>query len=759
MQRRVPGSVSAKTTVSVPVELALDLAKSTDGCKPAASSLSDEHLEQRPSGWCGLSRWVWVCILVLVLLTVGVIGIAAGSTFPPPGISCTPDVEGRVGEPQFQRFDSCTAMARELKAGSCGWNLNYGFGSPDAVALESQASTASGSSQATVSSSSSPGPSSASGSGYSSTNVQEEGVDEMDIVKTDGRYVYTLSGGYGALSLVITDVQPANSSHVVVRVDLQAMHGLSHAEGMFVSGDRLLVVGRSTHLLSVDVPASAFLAPTTSRRYSFTATTVTIFDISDRAVPVVLRRVDVEGYSLAARMINREVFVVIGSWPHWYAYDVEPSQTISEDLVPFTRDDAGGAAMPSQSRVSSQGAPFTPITDCEQVGWVNTINADTTVTVVGFSLVPGGELLQLRSDTVAGRGFNVYASPTAIYVASGNFNWQQERTVVLVFDLVPGDYGAATKRGPGAAFRGIGSVPGTILSQWSMDEGADGSLRIATHTNQLSMSVRRWVRNGVNNVFVVNATATTGAALSAAGARVLPTVGALTGLAPGETIKASRFIGDRLYLVTFVRVDPLFVIDLSNASQPIVLGELKIPGFSEYLHPVNATHLIGVGHDTDLIHGRTVTTGVKLSLFNVGDVSQPREAYFTVVGGRGSTSEVLDDHKAFLFDAQRQLVALPLTYYTDMFPSYGSRTFMGALVFRLSPSSFDVVGGITHVDGGAWPPPSGFVCGCSFERRVRRSLFIGDNLFTISGQAMAVNSLVPATLLEQVATVELVAPP
>ena len=232
-------------------------------------------------------------------------------------------------------------------------------------------------------------------------------------------------------------------------------------------------------------------------------------------------------------------------------------QTISEDLVPFTRDDAGGAAMPSQSRVSSQGAPFTPITDCEQVGWVNTINADTTVTVVGFSLVPGGELLQLRSDTVAGRGFNVYASPTAIYVASGNFNWQQERTVVLVFDLVPGDYGAATKRGPGAAFRGIGSVPGTILSQWSMDEGADGSLRIATHTNQLSMSVRRWVRNGVNNVFVVNATATTGAALSAAGARILPTVGALTGLAPGETIKASRFIGDRLYLVTFVRVGRL----------------------------------------------------------------------------------------------------------------------------------------------------------------------------------------------------------
>ena len=83
----------------------------------------------------------------------------------------------------------------------------------------------------------------------------------------------------------------------------------------------------------------------------------------------------------------------------------------------------------------------------------------------------------------------------------------------------------------------------------------------------------------------------------------------------------------------------------------------------------------------------------------------------------------------------------------------------GALVFRLSPSSFDVVGGITHVDGGAWPPPGGFVCGCSFERRVRRSFFIGDNLFTISGQAMAVNSLVPATLLEQVATVELVAPP
>ena len=206
---------------------------------------------------------------------------------------------------------------------------------------------------------------------------------------------------------------------------------------------------------------------------------------------------------------------------------------------------------------------FDPVTSCDNVGRVDIVNADTTITVVAFSLHPGGELLPLRSATVAGRGYNVYASTNSIYVASGNFNWAAETTTVLAFTMIPGDYADANpagRVGPGVAFRGLASVNGTILNQWSMDEGPGQTLRVATHTNSWSMPPATRVTGGVSNVFIVNASdgaATNQALLSSAvyaPSGAFPVVGALYGLAPGERIKAARFMGNRLYLVTFVQI-------------------------------------------------------------------------------------------------------------------------------------------------------------------------------------------------------------
>ena len=139
-------------------------------------------------------------------------------------------------------------------------------------------------------------------------------------------------------------------------------------------------------------------------------------------------------------------------------------------------------------------------------------------------------------------------------------------------------------------------------------------------------------------------------------------LGSLTGLAPGESVYAVRFMGERLYVVTFLQVDPLFVIDLSDAAAPTLLGQLKIPGYSDYLHPLNASHLIGVGKDAE-VTGRVL--GLKLALFDASDVSNPREAFTTVVGARGTDSEALRDHKAFVYDDVRRLLVLPLTLYGE----------------------------------------------------------------------------------------------
>ena len=136
--------------------------------------------------------------------------------------------------------------------------------------------------------------------------------------------------------------------------------------------------------------------------------------------------------------------------------------------------------------------------------------------------------------------------------------------------------------------------------------------------------------------------------------------GAVEGLAPGERIYAVRFTGQTAYMVTFRQVDPLFVIDLSQPDKPLVKGELKIPGFSNYLHPISSTQLIGVGYDAAEIEGRAVTTGVKLSLFDVADPSRPLELDSKVLGARGSSSLATSDHKAFLFHKASGLLVIPV---------------------------------------------------------------------------------------------------
>ncbi|MCP8317752.1 MAG: beta-propeller domain-containing protein, partial [archaeon] len=199
--------------------------------------------------------------------------------------------------------------------------------------------------------------------------------------------------------------------------------------------------------------------------------------------------------------------------------------------------------------------------------------------------------------------------------------------------------------------------------------------------------------------------------------------GKLEGLASGERIYSARFMGERCYLVTFRQVDPFFVIDLYNPAEPKVLGYLKIPGFSGYLHPYDENHIIGVGIEENK---------VKLSLFDVTNVIAPIEKAKFVVPSDWSSTPVLYDHKAFLFDKSKQLLALPVSIWSNMNNYEYNGTWQGAYVFNLSlEQGFTLKGNITHQSNAQFES----------NLEVKRILYIENFLYTISDEKIKINSL------------------
>ncbi|MEA2055532.1 MAG: beta-propeller domain-containing protein, partial [Candidatus Thermoplasmatota archaeon] len=278
-----------------------------------------------------------------------------------------------------------------------------------------------------------------------------------------------------------------------------------------------------------------------------------------------------------------------------------------------------------------------------------------------------------------------------------------------------------------------GTIPGRTLNQFSMDEHS-GFFRVATQTDGY------WQSNvkKCTNIYVLDEN--------------LEIVGEIENIAPGENMHSARFMGNRAYLVTFKNIDPFFVIDLSDPHNPEILGELKIPGYSDYLHPYDETHVIGIGKDSDAsidadkIHSDnavyyTAILGVKIALFDVSDPENPKEVSKVVIGDRGTSTPVLNDHKAFLFDREKELLVLPINLHElkDDNKHYADLTFQGAYVYKLNlEDGFEYQGRITHQnddtfeDGYRW---------YKWPSQVTRSLYIDNVLYTISDSMVKMNSL------------------
>jgi inhibitor of cysteine peptidase len=494
---------------------------------------------------------------------------------------------------------------------------------------------------------------------YSQTNVQVEGVDEADIVKTDGEYIYVISDQ----KVVVVRAYPAEEAAVLSRI---AVNGT--LKQLFVNEDRLVL----------------FYEDGSSEE---TKIFVNVYDLADGENPTLRREVAVDGCYFSSRMIGDYVYVVVRKPARVVEDEVDLPRVYPEDecrVIP--------AAEIYHSDIADYGYIFTVI---------------MAVNVQDDGQEPTYETI------LSGWTTNMYVSLRNIYLAIG----YGDRTLLHRIHIENGEI----------SYVADGETPGTVLNQFSMDE-YEGYFRIAT-TSRMSYENNPSLRLLLqNNMYVLN--------------MELEIVGEIEKIAPGETIHSARFMGDKCYLVTFRKTDPFFVIELGEPYDPKILGELKISGYSDYLHLYDENHVIGIGKETVPAEQGDFSwyQGVKISLFDVADLSEPKEIAKYEIGDRGTDSPVLREHKAFLFDKEKNLVVLPVSVAERENPNDppytpGKIVWQGAYVFTVSLSLEEKLvlkGTITHMENGDVHDA---------EYHVTRALYREDVLYTISNNKIKMNSL------------------
>jgi uncharacterized secreted protein with C-terminal beta-propeller domain len=632
---------------------------------------------------------------------------------------------------------------------------------------------------------------------YSTTNIQVAGVDEADIIKNDGKYLYVASAGsgyygyyyYGSTgqengTVRIIDAYPASSMRVVSTITVDGTVG-----EIFIDGDKLVVFGTKRipyeatpypdSQAGQTAPSGAGIAAEANAKiampgryypyYSYTYQQfVRVYDVTDRSSPVQLKEIALDGSYVTSRMIGKKVYALVNQQayydrpvPLYYENGLKrevPLSAVSYVDCPDTWYQYAFFFTIDLDALSFEAAKSVVLLGGSQNVYVSAQNAYITSTEYSYSptwdryypfLMPLAPELQANITAIDAQKISawrkdklkfsayyewLYSQPqevrdsletrirsTAAEAVSSQFapDFGTERTSIHRFSL-----------GPSVEYQASGYVPGHALNQFSLDESG-GYFRIATTSGRITSMGG----NTSNDIYVL--------------APNLTVVGSLQGLAPGESIYSTRFIGSRAYLVTFKKVDPLFVIDLSAPTEPRLLGKLKIPGYSDYLHPYDEAHLIGIGKDA--IPSETGDfswyQGVKLSLFDVSDVASPREVASFKIGDRGTESEALSDHKAFLFSKAKSLLVVPITLAeldrskyasTEQF-QYGEFTFQGAYVFRLTAESgFELRGRISHANESDLLKAGEYFPSCT---RVRRSAYIGDTLYTVSDSQLLASDL------------------
>ena len=588
------------------------------------------------------------------------------------------------------------------------------------------------------------------GPDYSTTNIQVAGVDEPDFIKNDDKYAYVLSSD----KLTIIEAYPGETARIISKVGLD-VNGQS-LQNMFLNKDRLVIFytgnDQQYSIQKYDYMPSTISTP---------ATHAVVIDVSNKEDPKIIKDYKVDGSYYNARMIGdyvyfistsnvdyvhpmppvvRESSKVIISPPIYYYPNPEPNY----DFDTVTSFDIFGDKITSQTfLMGSTGTLYVSndaiymahqeyypyYYDATEKGRffkaiVPVLPDDLKNQIVSIDnrtdldsdskWIQISDLLQKSYNNMTDSDKTQLFDKIQKSLADYDNNIQQDSQKTMIEKI-------AINNGS-LKYVAQGQVSGYLLNQYSMDE-SDTKLRVATTSQYYNPQHG----NGQsNNVYVLD--------------QSLNVTGSLEKIAPDEKIYSARFMGDKLYLVTFRSIDPFFVIDLSN-NTPKILGALKIPGYSSYLHPYDENHIIGIGKEvTQTQYGNSEPLGVKISLFDVSDVTNPVTVDTYQIGGPTSNSDVLSDPKALLFDKEKNILSIPISQQQygqgvssgggAMPNMYGQNNWQGFYIFGVDPNhGFAVKGIITHYNG------------TQYYGDGSRSFYINDSLYTVTPGLMKINDL------------------
>ena len=547
----------------------------------------------------------------------------------------------------------------------------------------------------------------------SDTNNQVDGVDEADFVETDGDYIYVARNG--ALSIVGADSQLASQTPLS-----------GYVVGQFLSGDRLTVITQS---------GGGWYGPMVRMAYGpwwdwDPQTTVTVFDITDRSTPVIAGQTVFDGSYRDARAVNGMVYLVLDRNPGlpqplytevsaakpavagegyeptvvgyrtyetWDAYVARVGSQIATLSLPHAYAVGADGTQVDLGVITGAGDIVRPHSNDQQ-------SMITIVSVDSANIPAGAGFSSSVASFVGSSGTTVYMTPDALYLATAH---EQYSGFASSTDTRIDRFGVS---GAELAWQAMGMVPGTLINQFAMDEQG-GYLRVATHTWSSQWAGGTWATVNDSGVHVLD---TAGSSLDV--------VGSVTGLAPGEQLYAVRFTGDTAYLVTFLRTDPLFAIDLRDPTAPMVEGELVIPGFSNYLQSIGDGLLLGIGQENE---PGTWNTRMHVSVFDVSEGADLSliERQFLDETAQWSSSDAQFDHHALLYSAQDGLLVVPLTA-SGYDPQTGEYRYDQSLhILRVGAGGVEQLGRI-HADGP-----------------VLRTVRIGDVLYAVGETDVVAYSL------------------
>lgn len=527
---------------------------------------------------------------------------------------------------------------------------------------------------------------------YSKTNNQVEGVDEADIVKTDGEYIYYVTE---EKVVIVNATEPTNMK---ITSEIKYEKEQTQPKEIFVNGNKLIIVEQKYNYnneMNENSVMYDMLYPLEKN------TNVKVYNIENKNKPVMEREIQIEGGYLSSRMVGENVYVLSNK----YIY----SELLEKDREELNENDYKPKFLDTASSKETKCIEYSDISYFPESG------DNTFLNIAGFN-INNNEPANI--ETYLGAGTKVYASQNNLYVAKVKYEYKDEKLYGYYDNYNINTYIYKFKlENSKVEYVSTGSVPGEVLNQFSMDE-KDGKFRIAT-TN--STSLKEETRT--NNLYILNEN--------------LKMIGSLENLAKGEKIYSVRFLDNKAYMVTFVQTDPLFVIDLAEPTNPILLGELKIPGYSTYLHLYDENHIIGFGENTETKEdGRVVTTGMKMALFDVTNPTSPKEMYSIDIGDKGTYSELLHNHKALLFSKEKNIIAFPISI-SEGEGYHSNINFQGAIVYGLDlENGFTLKGKVAHLQ------ITDEYKDYDYTKEVERIIYINNNLYTLS------KSLIKATSID-----------